>query len=111
MLPITEDLPVFTTITQAVLNESGWTSAWDQIEAIQEFLSKNNTPPSSEIAGSNVNRGGSGISSILEDTSVWILEEALEGDCDEFATVFAAMLSIGLPTRRGYRLLWWNMGR
>jgi len=92
-----------TTITQAVLNESGWTSAWDQIEAIQEFLinGNNTTTFLRNHAGSNVNRSGSGIGSILEDTSVWILEEALEGDCDEFATVFAAMLrSIGLPTRK-----------
>jgi len=92
-----------TTITQAVLNESGWTSAWDQIEAIQEFLinGNNSTTFLRNHAGSNVNRSDSGIGSSLDDTSVWILEEALEGDCDEFATVFAAMLrSIGLPTRK-----------
>ena len=91
------------TITQAVLNESGWTSAWDQIEAIQEFLNNGNNTTTflRNHAGSNVNRSDSGIGSSLEDTSVWILEEALEGDCDEFATVFAAMLrSIGLPTRK-----------
>ena len=92
-----------TKISWSVLNESGWTSAWDQVEAIQQFLinGNNTTTFLRNHAGSNVNRSSSGISSSLEDTSVWILEEAHEGDCDEFATVFTSMLrSIGLPTRK-----------
>ena len=45
-----------TTITQAVLNESGWTSAWDQIEAIQQFLinGNNTTTFLRNHAGSNL---------------------------------------------------------
>ena len=84
-------------ITWSVVNESGWTSVWDQVEAIQNFLinGNNTTTFLRNHDGSNLNRNDS------TDTTIWILEEAFEGDCDEFATVFAAMLrSIGIPTRK-----------
>ena len=90
-------------ITWSVINETGWNSAWDQVVAVQQFLinGNNTTTFLRNHDGSGLDRNDSVISTSLDDLSVWILEEKFEGDCDDFSSVFAAMLrSIGLPTRK-----------
>lgn len=88
-------------IAWAVVNESGWSSAWDQVVALQQFLISGNNTTTFLRNHAGSNRSDSAETNYLSDTSVWILEEAFEGDCDEYATVFAALLrSLELPTRK-----------
>ncbi len=93
-----------TRIAWQIVNESGYSSAWDQVEAIQQFLinGNNTTTFLRNYDGSGANSSSffeSG--SLLWDTSLWILEEVHEGSCDEYATVFAALLrALDIPTRK-----------
>lgn len=90
-----------TRIAWNVVNESGWSSAWDQVVAIQQFLINGNNTTTFLRNHAGSNRSDSAPTQLLTDTSLWILEEAFEGDCDEYATVFAALLrSLELPTRK-----------
>ena len=95
-----------TRIAWTILNETGYTSAWDQVVALQQFLinGNNTTTFLRNHAGSNrsdVIDSEFGAESLFGDTAVWILERVHEGDCDEFATVFAALLrAVDLPTRK-----------
>ena len=84
-----------------VVNETGWTSAWDQVVAIQQFLINGNNTTTFLRNHAGSNRSDSASTQLLTDTSLWILEEVREGDCDEYATVFAALLrALDLPTRK-----------
>ena len=75
-------------ITWSVINETGWSSAWDQVEAVQQFLinGNNTTTFLRNHDGSGLDRNDSVISTPLDDLTVWILEEKFEGDCDDFSS-------------------------
>ena len=76
-------------ITQAVLSESGAFSAWEKVEAIQDFLiNGNNTTTFLRNHDPAVLDG----SETGSDLTYVILNSTKEGTCDQFATVFAVML-------------------
>lgn len=76
-------------ITQAVLSESGAFSAWEKVEAIQDFLINGNN--TTTFLRNNDPVIIDGIESDGDLTYV-ILNNTNEGSCDQFATVFAVML-------------------
>ncbi len=86
-------------VTQTVINESGAFSAWDKVLAIQDYLINGNATTKFLL-----NHDGSGrVDDVDMDSDIahWILNTTLEGNCDEFTSVFSVMLRLaGLPTRK-----------
>ena len=76
-------------ITQAVLSESGAFSAWEKVEAIQDFLINGNNTTTFLRNNDPVLLSGAEDQS---DITRHILNNTFEGTCDQFATVFAVML-------------------
>tara|TARA_Y100001934_G_scaffold13491_1_gene16467 strand:+ start:28376 stop:37318 length:8943 start_codon:yes stop_codon:yes gene_type:complete len=90
-----------TEIAWSVVNETGFTSTWDQVVAIQDFLINGNDTITFLRNHDGSNRSDLPPPSLLWDTSLWIIESAFEGDCNEYATVFAALLqALEIPTRK-----------
>ena len=76
-------------ITQAVISESGAFSAWEKVEAIQDFLiNGNNTTTFLRNSDPAILTPAEDQSDIVRH----ILNNTFEGTCDQFATVFAVML-------------------
>ena len=85
-------------ITTTIINESGAFSAWDRVSAIQDFIINGN---STTTFLRNHNGTEVGLADGEDDLSFWILNNSLEGDCDQFSTLFAVMLrSAGIPARK-----------
>jgi len=100
--PVTNNI---SNIAWSVVNETGFSSTWDQIEAIQQFLINGNNTinflRNYNGSGANHSEEAHPTNQLLKDTTLWIVEESHEADCDEFATVFAALLrGLGLPARK-----------
>ena len=91
------DIP--SSITQAVLSESGAFSAWEKVEAIQNFLINGNST-------TTFLRNNNPVTPIVEsnnesDLTYYILNNTQEGSCEQFATVFTVMLRhAGLAARK-----------
>ena len=77
-------------ITQAVLSQSGAFSAWEKVEAIQNFIINGNN--TTNFLRNNDPVIPNFTSDINSDITNYILNSSLEGSCDQFATVFAVML-------------------
>jgi len=77
-------------ITQAVLSESGAFSAWEKVEAIQDFLINGNNTTTFLRNNDPVILDGIRIRMVILLMS--FLNNTNEGSCDQFATVFAVML-------------------
>ena len=81
-------------ITNAVINEATAVNAFDQALALQTFLQNGNATTEFKL-----NFDGSGLAND-EDLAQFILEDANQGTCAEFATTFVTMARIiGLPAR------------
>jgi len=77
-------------ITQAVLSESGAFSAWEKVEAIQDFLiNGNNTTTFTRNNDPVIPNFGSDTEN---DLTYFILNNTQEASCEQFATVFTVML-------------------
>ena len=77
-------------ITQAVLAESGAFSAWEKVEAIQDFLINGNN--TTTFLRNNDPVVPNGFSDVENDLTHYILNNTKEGSCEQFATVFTVML-------------------
>ena len=80
-------------VTNTVINESGAFTAWEKVLAIQDYLINGNS-----TTNFTLNYDGSGRTDDLQeeesDIAHWILNNTLEGSCDEFTTVFSVMLRL-----------------
>ena len=86
-------------VTQSIINQSGALSAWDKVVAVQEFLINGNDT----VTFLRNHDGSKRIDDLGTDSDIshWLLNSSHEGNCDEFATVFAVMLRLaGIPTRK-----------
>jgi len=86
---LNRDSSVPNSITQAVLSESGAFSAWEKVEAIQNFLINGNNTTTFLRNHDSALLDGSDSGS---DITYVILNNTKEGSCNQFATVFAVML-------------------
>ena len=77
-------------ITQAVLAESGAFSAWEKVEAIQDFLINGNN--TTTFIRNNDPVIPNFVSETENDLTHYILNNTKEGSCEQFATVFTVML-------------------
>ncbi len=85
-------------ITHGVIADASATSAWDKIEAIRAYLSEEDTNTSDPDF--KLNFDGSGVP-MIEDVTRFILDDAREGSCSEFVTVFTTMARVaGIPARK-----------
>ena len=82
------DIPL--SITQAVLSESGAFSAWEKVEAIQNFLINGNN--TTTFLRNNDPVIPNFFSETENDLTYYILNNTQEGSCEQFATVFTVML-------------------
>ena len=81
-------------ITNAVINEATAVNAYDQAFALQTFLQNGNATTEFKL-----NFDGSGLAND-GDLAQFMLEDANEGTCAEFATTFVTMARVvGLPAR------------
>ncbi|HJL59473.1 MAG TPA: transglutaminase-like domain-containing protein, partial [Candidatus Thalassarchaeaceae archaeon] len=84
-------------ITLGVISDASATTVWDKAEAIRKYLAEedtNTTDPDFKL-----NFDGSGAPPI-EDVVRFILDDAREGSCSEYVTIFTTMARIaGIPAR------------
>lgn len=96
-------------VTQTIVNDSGAISAWDKVSAIASFISDGN-----DTISFLRNNNGTVVPSGLEeesDLAYWMLNNSLEGSCDQFSSLFAVMLrTLEIPTRKvtGFSGGYWN---
>ncbi|MCH2349592.1 MAG: transglutaminase-like domain-containing protein, partial [Candidatus Poseidoniales archaeon] len=84
-------------VTQGVIADAGAVSAWDKVVAIRDYLNNADGNTSVEF---KLNFDGSGLP-MLEDVSRFILQDLMEGSCQEFSTVFTTMARLaGIPARK-----------
>jgi len=84
-------------VTEGVITDSSAVTAWDKVEALRQYLAEEDTNTSDPDF--KLNFDGSGVP-IVEDITRFILQDAREGSCSEFVTVFTTMARIaGIPAR------------
>ena len=84
-------------ITFGVISDASATTAWDKVEAIRKYLAEEDT--NTTDLDFKLNFDGSGVP-MVEDVVRFILDDAREGSCSEYVTIFTTMARIaGIPTR------------
>ena len=78
-------------ITQAILSESGAFSAWEKVEAIQNFLINGNNT-TTFVRNNDPVVPDAPLNTPPGDLTNYILNNTKEGSCEQFATVFTVML-------------------
>ncbi|DAC50000.1 MAG TPA: transglutaminase domain-containing protein, partial [Candidatus Thalassarchaeaceae archaeon] len=84
-------------ITFGVISDASATTTWDKVEAIRKYLAEEDT--NTTDLDFKLNFDGSGVP-IIEDVVRFILDDAREGSCAEYVTIFTTMARIaGIPAR------------